>query len=511
MRRDPSGMRRLVFSAFLLFVGVIVGVVLVTEFNSVPNGRATGGLVEQEKEVLAPPPARETIDTRGTRGDQTFVAVSKAVTPAVVNIAATRNGGGEGDSRFPFQDPLFKRFFGDDFFRSPDKPKRRKSEGLGSGVIIEPDGLIVTNYHVIENADEIVVLLADKREFSGEIVGTDPKSDLALIRIKGDNLPTIPWGDSSKLQVGEYVLAIGSPFGFTQTVTMGIVSAIGRADIGLANYEDFIQTDAAINPGNSGGAMVNVQGELVGINTAIFTRSGGYMGIGFAVPSNMAQSVVQSLAEKGEVVRGWLGVAIQEVTAALAQGFGLEEAKGVLISEVMSGSPAEKAGFSRGDVIVAFGDMTITDTNQLRNVVADTGVGEQVPVRIIRNKKALVLEVLIEAQPKDLFVRKQSEIQRERSSTQLGGVAVRNLNEALARQFGLDENARGVVVVSVEPESPASEAGIKGGDLIMEVNRIPVHDIEAYETRLGEAPAGEPILLLIGRKNRTLFLTVTPQ
>lgn len=502
-------MRRLVFSAFLLFVGVIVGVVLVTEFDSVPNGRATGGVVEQETAILAPP---VTSDPVVPRVDQTFVAVSKAVTPAVVNIAATRNGGKGEESRFPFQDPLFKRFFGDDLFRSPDKPEKRKSEGLGSGVIIDPNGLIVTNYHVIENADEIVVLLADKREFPGEIVGTDSKSDLALIRIKADNLPTIPWGDSSKLQVGEYVLAIGSPFGFTQTVTMGIVSAIGRADIGLTNYEDFIQTDAAINPGNSGGAMVNVQGELVGINTAIFTRSGGYMGIGFAIPSNMVHSVVGSLAEKGEVVRGWLGVAIQEVTASLAQGFGLEEAKGVLISEVMSGSPAEKAGFNRGDVIVAFGNEAITDTKQLRNVVADTAVGEQIPVRIIRNKKELTLEVMIEAQPKDLFVRRQSDSSREeRSSTLLSGIEVRNLSETLIRQFNLDEKAQGVVVIAVEPESLAGEAGIQEGDLIMEVNRILVHNIADYETSLSKSEKSEAILLLVGRKNRTLFLTVTPQ
>jgi len=504
-------MRRLVFSAFLLFVGVIVGVVLVTEFDSVPNGRATGGVVEQEQEVLAPPAVKETIVPRITRSDQPFIAVSNAVTPAVVNISATRNGEGEGESGFPFKDPL-KRFFGDDLFGSPHKQKKRKSEGLGSGVIIKPGGLIVTNYHVIENADEILVLLADKREFSGVIVGVDPKSDLALIRIKADNLPTIPWGDSSKLQVGEYVLAIGSPFGFTQTVTMGIVSAIGRADIGLANYEDFIQTDAAINPGNSGGAMVNVQGELVGINTAIFTRSGGYMGIGFAIPSQMAQSVVASLLEKGEVVRGWLGVAIQEVTASLAQGFGLEEAKGVLISEIMAGSPAEKAGFNRGDVIVVFGDESIQDTKQLRNIVADTEVGGQIPVRIIRNKKVLTLEVLIEAQPKDLFVRRPSVSHREdRSSTLLSGIEVRNLSEALVHQFDLNENAGGVVVIAVKAESPAGEAGLKAGDLIMEVNRSLIHDIDSYESSLSESEKGEPILLLIGRKNRTLFLTVTPE
>ncbi len=508
MRHDPSGMRRLVFSAFLLFVGVIVGVVLVTEFHSVPSGQATNGTGNSQPAIKAPPLTKAPAPFRS---DQPFIAISKAVTPAVVNIAATRNGEAGSESHSPFKDPLFKRFFGDDLFRSPDKPKKKKSESLGSGVIIQADGLIVTNYHVVENADEIIVLLADKREFSGEIVGTDPKSDLALIRIKADNLPIVPWGDSSKLQVGEYVLAIGSPFGFTQTVTMGIVSAIGRADIGLTAYEDFIQTDAAINPGNSGGAMVNVQGELIGINTAIFTRNGGYMGIGFAIPSNMAQSIVKSLAADGEVVRGWLGVAIQEVTAPLAQGFGLSEAKGVLISEVMSGSPAEAAGFNRGDVIISFAGEAITGTNQLRNVVAATKVGAKIPVNIIRDKKEILLEVLIKAQPKDLFARKPAEVHKERSSTLLSGIEVRTLSETLARQFDLNENARGVLVISVTVNSGAAEAGIKQGDLIIEVNRRVVENIDHYEASLKAAPKDEPILLLIARKDRTLFLTVTSE
>lgn len=497
---DRSGMRRLVFSAFLLLVGILVGVALVSEFHSLPSGVA----VDKKQEITSPSLVEH---------EQTFVSVSKAATPAVVNIAASRvTKQSERVPGFPFNDPFFRRFFGDDFFGSPDNQRKRKSESLGSGVIIESDGLIVTNNHVIENADEIIVLLSDKREFEGTVVGTDPKSDLAVIRINATELPTIPWGNSSQLQVGEYVLAIGSPFGFTQTVTMGIVSAIGRENIGLTDYEDFIQTDAAINPGNSGGAMVNIHGELVGINTAIFTRSGGYMGIGFAVPSDMARSIVESLVTTGKVVRGWLGVAIQDVTSSLAKGFGLSEEKGALVSEVMAESPADKAGFRRGDVIIRFGENPIEDTNQLRNLVAGTNVGKEVNVRLIRDKEEIDLVVLIEAQPKDMFAKRSRETENEdQRSTLLGGIEVSALSEELARQFDLREDAQGVVVMNVEQESPADEAGLKRGDLIMEVNRQPVRDINSYEESLANASKNEPILLLVGRQNRTLFLTVTPE
>jgi len=443
--------------------------------------------------------------------EQPFIAVSKAVIPAVVNIAATRvTKPREGLPGFPFDDPLFKRFFGEGL----EAPRRRerKSESLGSGVIIQPDGLIVTNYHVVENADEIVILLSDKREFEGEVVGTDPKSDLAIVRIKADHLPSLKWGDSSKLQVGEYILAVGSPFGFTQTVTMGIVSAIGRGNIGLADYEDFIQTDAAINPGNSGGAMVNIRGELVGINTAIFTRSGGYMGIGFAVPSNMVRSVVESLVATGKVVRGWLGVAIQDLNADLAKGFGLEGTQGALVSEVMSGSPAEEAGLQPGDVIVAFGEEPVADTNSLRNLVAKALAGDRVDIELIRDKKAVHLEVKIKSQPKDMLSRNRSPLQEApRSSAALSGLELRPLSEALAREMDLAPETKGLVVVAVEPGSAPEAAGLKRGDLIIEVNRIAVSDLQGFEAALSASPKDHPVLLLLRRKDRTLFLTVKPE
>src|SRR5579863_2195410 len=328
--------------------------------------------------------------------DQGFVQISKRVTPAVVNISTTRTlNGGAGNDQTPFfEDPFFRRFFGEEP-RRPEFPRgpERKEQSLGSGVIVDPRGYIITNNHVVAQADEIKVLLGDKREFKGKVVGSDPKSDIAVVKIEGKDLPTIPWADSSQLQVGEYVLAVGNPFGLNQTVTMGIVSAVGRANVGIADYEDFIQTDAAINPGNSGGALVNIRGELIGINTAIFTRSGGYMGIGFAVPSNMAKAVLDSLLKTGKVARGWLGVTIQELTPELAGEFGIQDLQGALVTDVMEDSPAKKAGLLPRDVIVSFDGRLAENAGHLRNMVAGTALGKTVTVKVIRDKRPMEVQV----------------------------------------------------------------------------------------------------------------------
>jgi serine protease Do len=250
-----------------------------------------------------------------------------------------------------FDDPFFRRFFGERFQQKPRKMPKRQRQGMGSGVIVSSDGYIVTNHHVVETGDDIQVALSDKRTFEAKLIGSDPKTDLAILKIEASDLPSLSWGDSSILEVGEMVVAVGNPFGLSQTVTMGIISAVGRANMGIVDYEDFIQTDAAINPGNSGGALVNLQGELIGINTAIFSRSGGYMGIGFAIPSNMARSVTQSLKEHGTVVRGWLGVSIQDLTPELADQFDAPDTTGALVTDVVQESPAEAATFKRGDII----------------------------------------------------------------------------------------------------------------------------------------------------------------
>jgi len=359
-----------------------------------------------ENRPLVPPPPL---------ADQVFEEVAKRITPAVVNISTTRviKGGESGIPSTPFfNDPFFKKFFNQEPFQLPEMPKEQREQSLGSGVVVDPRGYLITNNHVVEKAKEIKVVLADRREFNGKVVGSDPKSDIAVVKIDGKDLPTVPWGDSSRLQVGQYVLAIGNPFGLSQTVTMGIVSAVGRANVGIADYEDFIQTDAAINPGNSGGALVNTQGELIGINTAIFTRSGGYMGIGFAVPSNMAKSVMDSLIKTGTVIRGWLGISIQEITPQLAKEFRLPEPKGALVTDVLPNTPAERAGIKRGDVILEVNGRPIEHTGQLRNLVAGLPIGEKVKIKIFRDIQEKELEVTISEQSKEMAQGGKAETER---------------------------------------------------------------------------------------------------
>lgn len=501
MASDDSEIRpkTVVVYVFLFIVGMVVGVTLVADW--LPFGQAVN-----EPPKSKPPAIVQT--------EQTFVEIARAVTPAVVNISTTRRiKRDEEIPAFPFDDPFFRRFFGEDHPRRQQSPRERREPSLGSGVIVDASGVIITNNHVIAKADEIKVLLGDKREFKGKVVGSDPKSDLAVIRIDASDLPTIPWGDSGKLQVGEYVLTVGNPFGLNQTVTMGIVSAVGRANVGIAEYEDFIQTDAAINPGNSGGAMVNSHGELVGINTAIFTQSGGYMGIGFAVPSNMARSVMESLVKSGKVIRGRLGISIQEVTPQLSEEFDLKESKGALVADVLPGSPAEKAGLKRGDVIVMFMGQKIENSSQLRNLAAQTAVGTKAKIVVIRDKREKEIVVTVDEQPKDM-----SEGGKpggpgdsgERTSTALNGVEVRNLTPELVKQFGLNREDRGVLVTWIDPGSPVEEAGLQRGDLIMEVNRRSVQNMDEYDEAVSMVRKNASVLLLVKRQGRTLFLPIKP-
>ncbi|MCP9474643.1 MAG: PDZ domain-containing protein, partial [Nitrospira sp.] len=315
---------------------------------------------------------------------------------------------------------------------------------------------------------------------------------------------------SDKLEVGEFVLAIGNPFGLTQTVTMGIVSALGRS-AGIAEYEDFIQTDAAINPGNSGGPLVNVQGELVGINTAIFSQSGGNMGIGFAVPSNMARSIMQQLVQTGRVVRGWLGVSIQDLTPELASQFGITDTKGVLVSDVVDDSPAKKAGFERGDVIVEYDGKPMDSPTHLRNAVAQTPVGKKVAVKIIRDKKPRTVELTIAEQPKSMSQSGgDDEGEGATPSGVLSGIDVRELNDELAGRYGLKSGERGVIVVRVKPGSVAEELGVREGDVILEVNRQAVTSLKTYEKIIGKLPKDQAVLLLLKRQGRTIYLTLRP-
>lgn len=428
-----------------------------------------------------------------------FTEIARAVTPAVVNITASRGGRGR-DLREP-RDPM-EDFFG--FPGRPHGPREPRGGGMGSGVIVSPDGYIVTNNHVVEGARELTVMLPDKREFKGKVLGTDPKTDIAVVKIDGRDLPYVSWGDSSKLQVGEYVLAIGNPFGLNSTVTLGIVSAMGRGRMGITQYEDFIQTDAAINPGNSGGALVNTAGELVGINTAILSQTGGYQGVGFAVPGTMAKPVMESLIKTGKVVRGYLGVAIQDLTQDLAKSFKLTTSKGVVVSDVSEDSPADRAGLKQGDVILQYKGSSVEDAAVLQKAVTRTPVGTKATMKVMRSGREQEVTVTIGEQSDTAKV---ASIDRAVEHA-LAGLEVQGLDRQLARELGISPKTHGVVIVGVEPDSLADRAGVAPGDVIREIDRQPVRSVKDYEKVASSLKKGQDVLLLINRRGASLFITV---
>jgi serine protease Do len=433
-----------------------------------------------------------------------FAQLVKGARESVVNIGTvkvikSRGGpsqpffGWPSDPNDPFHD-FFDRFFKDQI------PKDYRQRSLGSGFIIDEEGYILTNNHVVEKTDEIKVKLANEKEYFAEIVGRDPQTDLALIRIETDEpLRPLPLGDSEALEVGEWVVAIGNPFGLTHTVTAGIVSAKYRK-IGAGSYENFIQTDAPINPGNSGGPLLNTRGEVVGINTAIFSRSGGSVGIGFAIPIDMAKELLPQL-KRGKVVRGWLGVMIQKITTELKDKLDLTETRGALVADVTGGSPADKAGIQRGDVIVSFDGQPIKEMGELPFIVASTPVGKRVTVEVIRKgrKESLTVEV----------GKLEEGIQpgvREEEESDLG-LTVEEITPELARRFGLRE-AGGLVVVYVERGSSADEAGLRQGDIILEIDQKPVRGLADYRNEIRRYKKGDTILFLVKRGNSSLYLTV---
>lgn len=365
-------------------------------------------LTRPAAESESPQPAHPTVPSapNAVFSNETFVNVAKKARQVVVNISSVRHVKSEKPSASNplFDDPFFRRFFGEEFGRRFQPPPDFQEQGLGSGVIVSMDGYILTNSHVVEGADEIDIHLSDGKKATGTLIGADSKTDIAVVKIPAENLPVLKWGDSSQLQIGEIVLAIGNPFGLSQTVTQGITSGVGRAHMGIVDYEDFIQTDAAINPGNSGGALVNLNAELVGINTAIFSRTGGSMGIGFAIPINMARSVMMSLITHGKVIRGWLGIAIQDLTPELADQFGIQTTQGALVTNVSENSPAAKGGLKRGDIITTYNGKAITDSVALRMMVAETPPETMVQLTIIRDEQRRQIPVRIGELPQEVAV-----------------------------------------------------------------------------------------------------------
>jgi len=463
-------------------------------------------------DFISPAQASGMVPDAFTRG---FSEIVERVQPAVVNVAV-RGREAPGFRRLPpgpFGGPPGG---GPPMPGLPGRPPGSPGQSAGSGVIISPEGYIVTNNHVVEDASKITVTTFSGKEYTGKIIGTDPKTDLAVIKIEGDDLPFVSWS-SETLKVGNLVLAVGSPFGLKSSVTMGIISALGRGNVGITEYEDFIQTDAPINPGNSGGPLVNMNGEIVGINTAIFSRTGGSEGIGFAIPVDIVKDITNSLIQTGRVVRGWMGIAIQEMTPALAESFQLPDIHqgGVLISEVHENGPSAKSGLKRGDVILEYRGEKLKDVNHLRHIVARTRVGDGVEVKVLRDGVEKTLTVHVGERPSDdLLARNGGSTplpKVDKLDNVLAGLTVEALTAELKKQFTLPEETAGVVVKDVQAGSAASEAGLQQGDVIQEINRDVITSLADYQNIASKIEKESLVVLLLSRRGNNLFVAVNPK
>jgi serine protease Do len=493
MMNTEKNKRKRFLSFFLtFFIGVFaLSVVSVMGISYLSLGTST------ERAIAAS--TEETVAT-----PLSFADLAERLKPSVVNIRTTKTitTGRRGAPRSPFGEGTpFDKFFGDEFFKRffGDVPQREfKQRSLGSGFIISKDGYIFTNYHVVERADKILVKLSDGKEYEATIVGKDKNTDIALLKIKPVNsLPVAVLGDSAKLRVGDWVIAIGNPFGLTQTVTAGIVSAKGRV-IGAGPYDDFIQTDASINPGNSGGPLFNLAGEVVGINTAIVAQG---QGIGFAIPIHMANQILPDLKTKGKVVRGWLGVSIQDITEDIAKSLKLKTQEGVLIADVFKGDPADKAGLQTGDIIVALNGKTVKDTHELLMIVAGIKVGETVKVTIMRNATEKVFKVRIAERPE------REQLAKREKSGEFFGMTVQEITPEIADHLKLPDT-KGVIVSEVQQGGPADQAGIQPGDIILQVNRNKIQSLKEYTREMSKTDEEESVLLSIRRKDAKFFVVI---
>ena len=468
--------------------------------------------------LLPSQPASATVPEAFSKGFSDIVA---KVQPAVVNVAVAEPSSPRGPRRLP-PGPFGGPPGPPGPPMPPPGPPGRPPFGppgmsAGSGVIIGPEGYIVTNNHVVEESADITVTTFDGKEYAAKVVGTDPKTDLAVIKIDGENLPFIPWSAHETIRVGDLVLAVGSPFGLKSSVTMGIISAMGRGNVGITEYEDFIQTDAPINPGNSGGPLINMAGEIVGINTAIFSRTGGSEGIGFAIPVDIVRDITSSLIKSGRVVRGWMGIAIQELNPALAQSFQLPESHrgGVLISEVNEKGPSAGGILQRGDVLLEYRGQKIRDVNHLRNIVARTPVGSEVEITVLRNGERKTLTMKVGERPTDEMLASGKGFAppatMEKLDNVLAGLDVGPLTDERRKQLNLPQEVAGVVVNEVKPGSAAESAGLQQGDIIQEVNREVVKSLADYERIAPTIEKEQLVVLFLSRRGNNLFVAVNPQ
>jgi serine protease Do len=443
--------------------------------------------------------------------EEGFAPVLRHAIPAVVNVSSSKLIRNPGGSVSPFfSDPFFRQFFGQSLpkdFEVP--PSSQREHSLGSGVVVNADGYILTNNHVVNGAKDIKVLLSDKREFAAKVVGFDPKTDLAVLKVDAKGLPVLAFGDSTKVEAGNFVLAIGNPFGLNQTATLGIVSATGRGGLGIEDYEDFIQTDAAINPGNSGGPLIDARGDLIGINTAIVSGgSGGNQGVGFAIPGNMARNVMEQILKNGKVMRGWLGVSIQPVTQDIARAFHLPDTNGALIGNVSKDSPAAKSGLEAGDVVLAIDGEKVVDGRSLQLKIGTLSPGTTVKLNVFRNGATRDIPTKLGEMPATSTPTDESD--GNEGAAALRGITATDLTPALASQLKLPSGAKGAVIANVESGSPADEAGLERGDVIQEVNRQPVTDSSGFERAVRNSGT-QPVLLLVNRFGMTSFIVIAPQ
>jgi len=485
----------------VLGLGLLLGVGSIGLARTIQKAAPNAKTVAAASEPANPPATLKLADANETTSKSSYAPMLKAVLPSVVNISSSKvvKARMDGMEQLPM-DPMFRQFFGNG---GMDIPKDRKEKALGSGVIVSPEGYILTNNHVVDGATDVRVMLSDKRELQARIVGTDPKTDIAVLKVDGKGFSPITIGDSSKVEVGDVAIAIGNPFGVGQTVTRGIISAKGRGGLGIEDYEDFIQTDAPINPGNSGGALVNDHGELVGINTAIISHeSGGNQGIGFAVPSNLARQVMDQILKNGKVVRAYLGILPQDITPSMAKAFGEKDPRGVVVGDVTASSPAQESGIQRGDILLELNGNAITSANQLRMTVSMMNPGTSVKLKLLRNGSERDMTVKLAEMPTETA--KLNSNEEGAGSKTLDGVEVTTLNPQIAEQLGLPATTTGVVVSGVDPSSKMADAGLRRGDVIQEVNHQPVKSVSEFQNAVKKS--GDGPLLLVNRGGRTLFI-----